>query len=431
YDVRTGEKKWVFHTVPQAGEAGAETWLGDSWRYSGNTNVWSWLSCDEETGWVYLPLGTPTSDYYGGHRPGDNLYAESLVALDAATGERQWHFQAVRHGLWDYDFPCAPNLVDVEIDGRTVKAIAQVSKQGFTYVFDRRTGEPLWPIEDRLVAESSVPGEWTAPSQPFPTKPAPFDRQGFTESDLIDFTPELRAEALEIFDKLVGGPLFTPPIVGGAEGKTHMVQLPSQGGGANWGGAAVDPTSGVLYVPSKTVVIGMSVNAPTARTPSDRDYLPLLERLEGPRGLPLVKPPWARLTAIDLGTGEHLWQVPLGDGPRDHPAVAGLDLPRLGSWPIASLAPGWPLVTPTLLFVLTAEPVPGAPADRSGGGSRGMLRSYDKATGELVAELEIPAAVGGAPMTYTVDGRQFLVVAVGARGEDHELIAYALPVPAS
>ena len=206
YDVRTGEKKWVFNTVPQEGEVGVETWMADSWRFSGNTNVWAWLSCDEETGWVYLPLGTPTSDYYGGHRPGNNLFAESLVALDAATGERKWHFQAVRHGLWDYDFPCAPNLIDVEIDGKKIKAIAQVSKQGFTYVFDRTTGEPLWPIEDRVVAESSVPGEWTSPNQPFPTKPPPFDRQGFTEDDLIDLTPELAAEALEMFEKIEGGP---------------------------------------------------------------------------------------------------------------------------------------------------------------------------------------------------------------------------------
>ncbi len=216
YDVRTGKKKWVFHTVPQAGEPGNETWLEDSWRYTGNTNVWSWMSCDEELGLVFLPLATPSSDYYGGHRHGDNLYAESLVALDARTGERKWHFQAVHHGLWDYDFPCAPNLVDITVDGRPVKAVAQVSKQGFTYVFERATGKPLWPIEERPVAASKVPGEWTAPTQPFPTKPPAFDRQGLVESDLLDLTPELKQEALATYSQVVGGPLFTPPIVAGA-----------------------------------------------------------------------------------------------------------------------------------------------------------------------------------------------------------------------
>ena len=202
YDIRTGKKKWVFHTVPQGDEPGAETWHDESWRYSGNSNVWSWMSCDDETGWVYFGTGTPTSDYYGGHRHGDNLYAESLVAIDTATGEKKWHFQAVRHGLWDYDFPCAPILLDIEVDGKRIEAVAQVSKQAFTYVFDRKTGEPVWPIEERKVPESTVPGEWTASMQPFPTKPPPFDRQGVRESDLIDFTPELQRQGeVEIYRK--------------------------------------------------------------------------------------------------------------------------------------------------------------------------------------------------------------------------------------
>ena len=219
---------------PQGDEPGAETWHDESWRYSGNTNVWSWMSCDDETGWVYFGTGTPTSDYYGGHRHGDNLYAESLVAIDTATGEKKWHFQAVRHGLWDYDFPCAPILLDIEVDGELIEAVAQVSKQAFTYVFDRKTGEPVWPIEERKVPESLVPGEWTASMQPFPTKPPPFDRQGVRESDLIDFTPELNAKALEIYRKtLLGGPMFTPPTLAG-EGRRVMAQLPGQAGGANW-----------------------------------------------------------------------------------------------------------------------------------------------------------------------------------------------------
>jgi len=274
--------------------------------------VWSWMSCDDETGWVYFGTGTPTSDYYGGHRHGDNLYAESLVAIDTATGEKKWHFQAVRHGLWDYDFPCAPILLDIEVDGKRIEAVAQVSKQAFTYVFDRRTGEPVWPIEERKVPESLVPGEWTASTQPFPTKPPPFDRQGLRESDLIDFTPELEARAIEIYrETLLGGPMFTPPTLAG-ESRRVMAQLPGQAGGANWGGAAVDPNSGVLFVPSQTRVGTMSLVPPTARQPSDRDYLPAFTFPGGPEGLPLVKPPWSRLTAIDLNRGEILWQTPVG-----------------------------------------------------------------------------------------------------------------------
>jgi len=425
YDVRTGEKKWVFHTIPQEGEPGVETWLEESWRVAGNTNVWSWMSCDEELGFVYLPLGTPTSDYYGGHRHGDNLYAESLVALDARTGERQWHFQAVHHGIWDYDFPCAPNLIDIEVDGKPVKAIAQVSKQGFTYVFDRRTGEPLWPIEERAVPPSPVPGELLATTQPFPTKPPPFDRQGVTEDDLIDFTPEIREEALAIFAKGVGGPLFTALTVEDVDGKKGMLQLPGPAGGANWGGAAVDPETGILYVPSQTRLYAMGVVKPGAREVTDRNYLPRLTAFAGPHGLPLVKPPWTRVTAIDLNQGEIVWQVPLGDGPRDHPALAGLDLPPLGAYPTASLAAGWPLVTKTLLFVLQAVPAPGV-TDRRGP-AVGVLRAFDKATGELIHEIDIDRGPGGGPMTYMAGGKQYLVVPVGQRGQEHELVAYALP----
>ncbi len=426
YDIRTGQRKWVFHTVPQGDEPGAETWHDESWRYSGSSNVWSWMSCDEETGWVYFGTGTPNSDYYGGHRHGDNLYAESLVALDAATGEKKWHFQAVRHGLWDYDFPCAPILLDIVVDGKPIKAVAQVSKQAFTYVFDRRTGEPVWPIPNRKVPESTAPGEWTASEQPFPSKPPAFDRQGLRESDLIDFTPELHEKALQIYrGTLRGGPMFTPPIVEGEYGRKAMGQLPGQAGGANWGGAAADPDSGMLFVPSQTRVGLMGLRPPTERQQSDRNYLPAFTFVSGPQGLPLVKPPWARLTAIDLNRGEIVWQVPVGDGPRDHPALADLDLGQLGAFPLAGLTPGWPLLTRTLVFVVTAEQEPGHYGRR--GPSTGFVYAFDKATGEEIWRTELPATPGGSPMTYMVDGRQFLVVPVGGRGQDHDLVAYALP----
>ena len=426
YDIRTGEKKWVFHTVPQGDEPGAETWHDESWRYSGNSNVWSWMSCDENTGWVYMGTGTPTSDYYGGHRHGENLYAESLIAIDAATGEKKWHFQAVRHGLWDYDFPSAPILLDIEVGGQRIEAVAQVSKQAFTYVFDRHTGREVWPIVDRKVPESTVPGEWTAPTQPFPSKPPPFDRQGVRESDLIDLTPELYAEALAIYrEQLLGGPLFTPPIVAGNNGKATMAQLPGQAGGANWGGAAVDPETGWLFVPSQTRLGTTSLSPPTARQPSDRDYLPAFTFPPGPQGLPLIKPPWTRLTAIDLNRGEIVWQEPIGDGPIDHPALVELELGPLGAWPLGGLTPGWPIVTKSLVFVALSQAKPGV--TQRWGPSTGFLYAYDKASGAEVWRTELPATPGGGPMTYVVGGRQYIVVPVGDRGEAHSLVAYALP----
>jgi quinoprotein glucose dehydrogenase len=331
----------------------------------------------------------------------------------------------VHHGLWDYDFPCAPNLVDVTVDGKRVKAVAQVSKQGWTYVFDRVTGKPLWPIEERPVAASPVPGEWTAPTQPFPTKPAAFDRQGVTEADLLSLTPELKKEALAIFDTVVGGPMFTPPIVAGEGGKKAMVQLPGQAGGANWGGAAVDPETGILYVPSQTRLGTMGLTPPSERVRSELRYMPQFVEVLGPQGLPLVNPPWSRLTAIDLNTGEWTWQVPLGDGPRDHPALAGLDLPKLGAWPISGLVPGWPLATKTLLFVAQSITKPGSTDRRSPG--VGVLMAFDKKTGEELWRFELPKSVGGAPMTYISGGRQYIVVPVGGRMEEQELIALALP----
>ncbi len=425
YDVRTGERRWIFHTIPQEGEPGAETWEDESWRYSGNTNVWSMMSCDEELGYVYLPIGTPTSDIYGGHRLGDNLYAESLVALDARSGKKMWHFQAVHHGLWDYDFPCAPNLVDVEIDGQTVPMVAQVSKQGFTYVFHRETGEPIWPIEERATAPSTVPGERAAKTQPFPTRPPPFDLQGIGRNDLIDFTPELRAQAEKALEDFVLGPLFTPPVLVEDGGKKGTVMVPGMVGGANWGGAAVDPDSGVLFVPSQTRPSVAAVQPPAGRVQTDLRFMRTSSPIQGPGGLPVVKPPWSRITAIDLRSGEILWQVPHGDGPRDHPLLADLDLPRLGTYPISGLPPGWVMATRTLLF--TAQAVPRDPAEPRGPAA-GWVRAYDKSNGELLWEEKIEQDPRGAPMTYVHRGRQYLVVPTGgADATPRRLLAWALP----
>jgi quinoprotein glucose dehydrogenase len=423
FDVKTGKKLWTFHAVPQAGEFGHETWEDGSAEYTGNTNVWSMITVDEALGYVYLPFGTPTNDYYGGHRHGDNLFAESLVCLDATTGKRVWHFQGVHHGLWDYDFPAAPILVDITVNGRRINAVAQVSKQAFVYVFDRRTGVPVWPIEERPVPQSSEPGEKTAPTQPFPTKPPPFDRQGLIDDDVIDFTPELKAQALQVLKQFDHGPLFTPPSLRGT------VQIPGNVGGADWGGAAVDPGTATLFVPSLTspiidqLVAGDPARGNMAYRRGGLQNLPTLD------GLPLYKPPYSRVTAYDLNTGTIKWQVPIGDGPRNHPLLRDL---RLG--PLGNAQRGNPLVTATLLFVSQA----------SGGLGRGeslkvgereltpqqpeppRFRAFDKATGELVWEFELPAGPAAAPMTYSYGGRQYIVMAIGG-GLDAELVALALP----
>ncbi|MDA1092413.1 MAG: pyrroloquinoline quinone-dependent dehydrogenase [Acidobacteria bacterium] len=407
FDTRTGELRWTFHTVPQAGEFGSDTWEDNSWRYTGNTNVWTVMSADQELGYVYLPIGTPTNDWYGGHRVGDNLFAESLVCLDAATGERVWHFQMVHHGLWDYDLPAAPTLVDITVDGRDIKAVAQVSKQGFTYVFDRVTGEPVWPIEERSVAQSSVPGERTSPTQPFPSKPPAFERQGMSVDALIDFTPELRAEAEQILSEFEYGDLFHPPSEQGT------IQMPGWGGGANWYGAGFDPDTDYLYVPSSTNPISVRLEKPDPGQ-SDFTYRRGRSGLRGPRGLPLVKPPYSRLTAIDLSTGEQAWQVPLGDGPRQQ--VIDLGAPDPG--PLGGNGYTGPVVTKTLLFLGVRG------NERTG--QAPVLNAYDKATGDIVHALELPEAPSGTPMTYMANGRQF-VVAAYSRGTDAGLLALALP----
>ena len=422
YDVRTGEMRWIFHTIPQPGEFGNDTWLDGSWEYSGNTNVWTMMSCDDELGMVYLPVSTPTNDWYGGHRPGDNLFAESLVALDARTGERKWHFQAVHHGLWDYDFASAPNLVDVTVDGREIRAVAQVSKQGITYVLDRETGEHVWPIDEIPVPQTTVPGEWSSPTQPMPTKPVPFEPLGFTEDDLIDFTPELRAEALEIVKDYVLGPIFTPPLEVKEGGKLGVLTLPSAAGGANWRGAAVDPEAGVLYVPSMTQVLSYGVQAADPAR-SEFRYVSAVSFMAGPQGLPLVKPPYSRITAIDLNTGEHLWQVAHGPGPKDHPAIAHLGLADLGSPSHGVLSNGGLVLTKDLIFIIQAD------YDTSRMtfmGDAGFIRAYDKRDGAKLWEHRVEPTPHGTPMTYLHEGRQYLAFTVGRGEQSPALVALAL-----
>ncbi len=417
-DARTGETKWMFRTVPQADDFGADSWLNESWRYSGNTNVWSFLSVDDENGYVYLPTGTPTGDYYGGHRIGDNLFAESIVALDILTGQRMWHFQAVHHGVWDYDFPAAPNLADIRVGGVEVPALAQVSKQGFTYVFDRITGEPVWPIEERPVAtDSDMEGEVLSPTQPFPTQPPPFEYQGVTIDDLVDFTPEIREMAVEAVKNFRLGPLFSPPTLSYEGGMQGTIQRPHVGGGANWSGAAVDPETGLLYVPSANRFSVIKYYTPDPADGGNLRYVfqglaaGIQPRM--PEGLPLLKPPYTRMTAIDFNTGEHAWMQPLGDGDRlrNHPRLRDLDLPPLGGD-----GKGGPLLTRTLLInALTAGGTDDGP----------RLVAWDKATGELLGSVDLPAAAIGTPMTYMLDGAQYVALTIG--GDIPELVAFRLP----
>ncbi len=396
-----------------------------SWEYSGNTNMWAHPTGDPELGYVYLPLSTPTNDYYGGHRPGDNLFAESLVCVDARTGERIWHFQAINHGVWDYDFASSAVLVDITVDGRLIEAVAQPSKQAFVYVFDRATGEPVWPIEERPVPASDVPGEQLSPTQPFPTRPPPFELQGVTIDDLIDFTPELRQEAIEILDQYVWGPMFTAPIVldPSPGAKKGTIFSPGTAGGASWSGAGFDPETGILYVPSaysqNVVALTPSEHPRTDMRLVRQRYTPLI----GPRGLSIFKPPYGRLTAIDLNQGDIAWQVANGEGPRDHPAVRDLDLPWLGQGGRASV-----LVTKSLVFLGEGgnTGVSTLPQWWNGPGGK-MFRAYDKATGEVVWEIELPGGTSGAPMTYMVDGRQYIIATVGWDDLGSELVAMALP----
>ena len=456
FDVRSGERLWIFHTIPMPGEYGSESWEGDSASYTGNTGVWAQISVDLELETVYLPVETATGDYYGAYRPGDNLFAESLLAVDLHTGERKWHYQLVHHGIWDHDIPCAPILIDINVDGQMIKAVAQPTKQAFLYVFNRETGEPIWPIEEREVEQGDVPGEWYSSTQPFPTKPPAYDRQGVALSDLIDFTPELNAKALEVASWHKLGPIFTPPVVSDINGPLGTLMAPATGGGTNWPGGSFDPETNTLYVSSNSSLASIAVVPPypgqsdmayiqgnaatgprtsggagssagggrtefggarTERPQSSRGTPPIGLRVDG---LPLLKPPYGGITAIDMNRGEILWQIAHGETPdrvRSHPALAGLDIPRTGQ--NASVGT---LVTSTLLIAGEAE----LTSDENGV-RRAMLRAYDKSTGVEVGALRMPAPQTGSPMTYRVDGVQYLAVAVSGGGYSGELIVYKAP----
>jgi quinoprotein glucose dehydrogenase len=427
FDVRTGRQRWLFRAVPGEREFGSETWDQGSWKTAGGANVWTLMSADESLGYVYLPFSTPSNDYYGGHRPGNGLFGESLVCLDARTGKRIWHFQMVHHGLWDYDLPAAPNLVDIRVNGKPVKAVAQVSKQGFCYVFDRVTGKPLWPMEERPVPQSTVPGERSSPTQPFPTKPAPFDRQGITEDDLVDFTPELRKDALAVLQKYNYGSLFTPPSL-----EKPTILLPGIAGGSSWAGATCDPETGMLYVPSITLAYAVTLAKSQL---SQAGYVGAPAPVVALQGVPLWKPPYGRITAIDLNTGDHRWMAPMGDLAQSNVVLRQLSLPPLGR-----AARGHALLTKTLLIIgQEGSTQRESSALREASADPRSVRvpdfeihdpklcAYDKATGKVVGEVALPRNATGAPMTYMQNGRQFIVVPTGGSNLPAELIALCLP----
>jgi quinoprotein glucose dehydrogenase len=471
FDVRTGKRLWIFHTIPGLGEFGNDTWEKDSWKYTGNAGVWGQMAIDEELNMAYLPVELPTGDYYGGNRPGANLFGETLVAVDLTTGQRKWHYQFVHHGIWDFDMAAAPILADITVNGRAIKAIAQPTKQSWLYVFDRTNGQPVWPINERPVPKGDVPGEWYAPTQPFPTKPPAYDRQGTSIDDLIDFTPELRAEAVKLVSRYKLGPIFTPPVVSKVEGPLGTLMLPSAGGGANWAGGSYDPETHIVYVYSQTTPTSLGLvpardgndfgwvsgnaatqaaqaargaappagaagrgaaggrgAAPAAAPPAAGGAAPAAAPAgEGGggggglnvRGLPLIKPPYGRITAIDLNKGDIVWQVAHGETPdniRNHPDLKGLNIPRTGQTGVIGN-----VVTKTLVIAgdrqVTTLP------DRPRGA---MLRAYDKATGKEVGAVYMPSSQTGSPMTYMLNGKQHIVVAIGGGTFPAELIAFRL-----
>jgi glucose dehydrogenase len=417
FDVRTGKLRWTFHTIPaSADEYGANTWKQDSWREIGGANVWAPMSADDQLGYVYLPVSAPSSDRYGGRRPGDGLFGETLVCIDARTGKRIWHFQFVHHGVWDYDPPAAPIVMDIGRGAHIVRGVVQVSKQGFVYAFDRVSGKPLWPMPERPVPVSHVPGEISSPTQPIPDLPKPFDQQGLSVDDLINLTPKLNAEARAILQSLDDSRLYAPPSL------RRFANMPGFRGGASWSGAAYDPESGILYVPSVTLPYWEQLVPQTPSQFPDR-YRAFEGVLSGPEGLPITNPPWGRVTAIDMHTGINVWMQPMGNGPRDHPALKPLHLSRLG-WPYR----GFPLLTRTLLLVaqegaksnendLTPEFVPVEPS----------IQVFNKHSGELLKEIPIPSNATGQPMTYMLGGKQYIVMAIGGGNIPAELIALALP----
>jgi quinoprotein glucose dehydrogenase len=429
FDVRTGKRLWIFHTIPRSDEFGYDTWEKDSASYTGNTGVWGQISVDEQLGMAFIPVELPTGDYYGGHRPGNGLFGETVLAVDLKTGQRKWHYQLVHHGIWDMDIPCAPMLVDITVNGRTVKAVAQPTKQAFLYVFDRITGKPIWPFEERPVEQSTVPGEKTSPTQPFPTKPPAYDLQGFSVDDVLNFTPELKAEGLKVVSKYHLGPVFTPAVVSKAEGPYATLAMATAGGGTNWAGGSYDPETHIAYIPSQRspTAIGLIPGDPKVTD------MMFMAGSAAPRpaagggtgeagglgltiqGLPLVKPPYGSISAIDLNKGEILWQIANGDTPdniRDNPALKGLNIPRTGRSGVFGV-----LVTKTLVIC----------GEKGAGKSAVMLRAYDKATGQEVGAVPMPAGQTGTPMTYTLNGKQYIAVAIAGPGFPAELIAFKLP----
>jgi quinoprotein glucose dehydrogenase len=458
FDARTGKRLWIFHTIPKKGEPGYDTWLDGSAEYTGNTGVWTQISVDEELGLVYLPVESPTSDYYGGHRPGNNLYGESLVCVDLKTGARKWHFQLVHHPLWDMDISSAPLLMEINVDGRVIKAVAQPTKQGYLYVFDRVTGKPVWPIEERPVEKGTVPGEWYSPTQPMPTKPPVYSRNGISVDDLIDFTPQLRDEARTLIAKYKIGPVFTPPAESKAGGPLATLTLGTASGGTNWPGASFDPETHTVYAYACTACVTQIGVVPAPKEISDLRYIQgtagqPVRIARGPgenagadspmapagaaatagrgggggggltvQGLPLIKPPYSTISAINLDKGEILWQIPHGETPdvvRNSPALKGIEIPRTGQsgYNIGTL------VTKTLVIAGDGQ-VTNTPERGRGA----MLRAYDKATGKEVGAVLMPAPQSGSPMTYMVNGKQYIVVAVSGGPYSGEYIAFTLPV---
>jgi quinoprotein glucose dehydrogenase len=453
FDVRTGKRLWIFHTIPKKNEFGYDTWLNGSAEYTGNTGVWTQITVDEKLGLVYLPVESPTGDFYGGHRPGNNLFGESLVCVDLKTGERKWYFQLVHHPLWDMDLSSAPILADITVNGRAVKAVAQPSKQGFLYIFDRVTGKPVWPIEERPVEVGSVPGEWYSPTQPIPSKPAAYSRNGVSIDDLIDFTPGFRKQAEALVSRYHLGPVFTPPVVSKIDGPLGTLTLGTADGGTNWPGGSYDPETHVLYafacnaclepiglVPPPKELSDMNyvygtagkevrmINA--AGTDSSADALKPVKKAAGSSdewavlnvdGLPLIKPPYGTISAINLDTGEIVWQIAHGETPdliRNHPALKGFKIPRTGqeTWNVGTL------VTKTLVIAGDGMVTTGPDHPRGA-----MLRAYDKKTGKEVGAIYMPAPESGSPMTYMLNGKQYIVVAVSGGNYSGEYIAFALP----
>ena len=476
FDVKTGKRLWIFHTIPRPGEYGNDTWLNDSWSYTGNAGSWGQISVDEELGMAYLPIELPTGDYYGGHRPGNNLFGESIVAVDLKTGQRKWHFQLEHHGIWDHDIPCAPILADIVVNGKPVKALVQPTKQAWVYTFDRVTGKPIWPIEERAVEKGDVPGEWYAPTQPFPLdahgQPFAYDRNGFVHDDLIDFTPALRAEAEKVIARYKIGPIFTPPVVSRAEGPLGTIQMAVNGGGTVWAGGSYDPETHIMYVYSRrqpsslglvkpdpgkndmNYISGSALTGARAATPMgaapgtaavtiSTGAAPPAAPGAAPagrggagggggggegggggglnvQGLSIAKPPYGSITAVSLDKGEIVWQIAHGDTPdnvRNHPALKGLNIPRTGQAGIIGT-----LVTKTLIVAGEAQVTVAAGHPRGA-----LLRAYNKATGQDAGTVFMPAQQSGSPMTYMLNGKQYIIVAIGGGNYPGELLAFRLP----